>query len=174
MGKRGKKAEKNWTIKFQRGKHYLITWEYDKEKSDKKRKKLDKDILEGKVSKMGEDNFWRKASVVKYTSQGRVYFDITERTVDADGMVAYKVQVTNLVKKKDGTTKKKTAMHFMAGQNEIPITNFIQDVTADIEARLAMYENDPETRNKIEDETKTIQQPFEVISYLMKQGDVAV
>jgi hypothetical protein len=174
MGRRGPKPEKNWTIKFQRGKHYLVTWVYDIEGSAKRRKQLDKDVMEGKISKLGATNFWSKASAVKYTSQGRVYFDILERTVDEFGMVAYKVQITNLVKKKDGTPKKKTAMGFMASQSDIPIVTFIQMITEDIEGRLAAYENDPEIRGKIEDDTKTIQQPFEVVSYLNKQEGVVV
>jgi hypothetical protein len=92
--KRGPKPKKGWTIKCQRGIHYLYTWEFNIEKTKEKRRKIEEEIKNGTKNLLTDRTLWNKASTYDEPSQGRIHFKIRERVVMPNGTVKYSIELT--------------------------------------------------------------------------------
>jgi hypothetical protein len=69
--KRGRKGKKFWTLKKITGHYYLYTWEYDKDATEEKKRRMLWEYENGNPMNYKKEDLWTKASCYRWVSHGR-------------------------------------------------------------------------------------------------------
>lgn len=146
--KRGPKATKEFTIKYQKGQHYLYTWDFDIEMTNERRKEVEDKIERNLINELSDDTLWNKTSRYKWKNRGRIHFVVVGSKEDEHSNKTYKVKIIN------GSGKDRLSEYVEKNKDKIGL------IEEDIENRLFKLVNDPDKWHQ--------RLPKELIEYYQK------